>query len=157
MGATAGEGTDMVHLRCRCGLVVLQAHLTQGMLSDVAVPDAFPCSAVSFLDDRAALVGVIVFIHQLLVLLAVPVHGQLLAAGVGARFLWFPWQSSHLHTTKAFKGLLPRRLLLHFYAISIPRRTDTCVRYITHVAKIIGNDCPNDIAEEQVHHLWFHK
>ena len=98
VSAAAGEGTDMVHLRCRCGLVVLQAHLTQGMLSDVAVPDAFPRSAVSFLDDRAALVGVIVFIHQLLVLLAVPVHGQLLAAGVGARFLWFPWQSSHLQT-----------------------------------------------------------
>ena len=96
MSAAAGEGTDMVHLRC--GLVVLQAHLTQGMRSDVAVPDAFPCSAVSLFDDRAALVGVIVFIHQLLVLLAVPVHGQLLAAGVGARFLWFPWQSSHLQT-----------------------------------------------------------
>lgn len=58
---------------------------------------------------------------------------------------------------KASNGLLPRRLLTFFHAISIPRRTDTCVRYITHVAKIIGNDCPNDIAEEQVHHLWFHK
>ena len=98
MSAAAGEGTDMVHLRCRCGLVVLQAHLTQGMRSDVAVPDAFPCSAVSLFDDRAALVGVIVFIHQLLVLLAVPVHGQLPAAGVGARLFGFPRQSTHLQT-----------------------------------------------------------
>ena len=63
MSAAAGEGTDMVHLRCRCGLVVLQAHLTQGMLSDIAVPDALPRSAVSFLADRAALVRVITFVH----------------------------------------------------------------------------------------------
>ena len=63
MGAAAGEGTDMVHLRCRCGLVVLQAHLTQGMLSDVTVPDALPRSAVPFLDDRTALVRIITFVH----------------------------------------------------------------------------------------------
>jgi hypothetical protein len=58
---------------------------------------------------------------------------------------------------KASNGLLPRRLLTFFHAISRARQTDTCVRYITYAAKIIGNDCPNDIAEEQVHHLWFHK
>ena len=63
MSAAAGEGTDMVHLRCRCGFVVLQAHLAQGMLSNVAVPDAFPCSAVSFLADGTALVRVITFVH----------------------------------------------------------------------------------------------
>ena len=63
MVAAAGEGTDMVHLRCRCGLMVLQAHLAQGMLSDVPVPDALPRSAISFLDDRVALVGVIIFVH----------------------------------------------------------------------------------------------
>ncbi len=63
MVAAAGEGTDMVHLRCRCGLVVLQTHLTQGMLSDVPVPDALPCSAVPFLDGRTALVRVITFVH----------------------------------------------------------------------------------------------
>ena len=63
MSTAAGEGTDMVHLRCRCGLMVLQAHLAQGMLSDVPVPDALPRSAISFLDDRVALVGVIIFVH----------------------------------------------------------------------------------------------
>lgn len=63
VSAAAGEGTDMVHLRCRCGLVVLQAHLTQRMLSDVPVPDALPRSAVSFLDNRTALVRVITFVH----------------------------------------------------------------------------------------------
>lgn len=63
MGAAAGEGTDMMHLRCRCGLVVLQAHLAQGMLSDVPVPDALPRSTVPFLADRTALVRVITFVH----------------------------------------------------------------------------------------------
>ena len=63
MGTATGEGTDMVHLRCRCGLVVLQAHLTQGMFSDVPVPDALPRSAVSFLDNRTAFVRVITFVH----------------------------------------------------------------------------------------------
>ena len=72
MGATAGEGTDMVHLRCRSGLVVLQTHLTQGMLSDVAVPDAFPCSAVSFLDCGVTVIGFVAFVFLLLMFLTKP-------------------------------------------------------------------------------------
>jgi hypothetical protein len=33
---------------------------------------------------------------------------------------------------KAFKGLFPRRLLSHFHAISIPRKTGKCVRDFGH-------------------------
>ena len=119
MGAAAGEGTDMVHLRCRCGLVVLQTHLAQGVLSDVAVPD---CARTR---------------HNVCPLIfgAARSTGSRSAPCSRGRRTAF-WVSKAKHSSpdiaKAFKGLLPRRLFTFFHAISIPCKADKCVRDFGH-------------------------
>ena len=73
-------------------LALLLTLLTKGMQLDVAVADALPASAVAFVGLGVALVLVVLFIYDLLMLGAVLLTlSEPTAAGVGAGTLWFIW------------------------------------------------------------------
>ena len=65
----------------------LQALLAQRMLGNVSVTDALPRAAVPFLFYRIAVILFILFVDQLLMLLAVAAGRQQRAARVGTRSL----------------------------------------------------------------------
>ena len=68
VSAAFGNGQDVVNLLNRSQSTFLEAHLTEGMLRCISVPDAFPRSAVLFIDVCAALVFVVLsaFLHTVL-------------------------------------------------------------------------------------------
>lgn len=59
MSAAFGNGQDVVDLLYRSQSAFLETHLTEGMLRRISVPDAFPRSAVLFIDICASLVFVV--------------------------------------------------------------------------------------------------
>jgi hypothetical protein len=68
------------------------ALFTKGVDLDVSIADAFPCTAVSFVGCRVALMFVVISIHSFLVFSAVlPVIGEPTAAGVRAGSFRLPW------------------------------------------------------------------
>ena len=68
MSAAFGNGQNVVNFLYRRQSTFPEAHLTEGMLRRVSVTDAFPCSAVLFIDVCAALVFVVLsaFLHTVL-------------------------------------------------------------------------------------------
>ena len=68
VSATLGNGQDVVNFLYRSQPTFLETHLTEGMLSCIAVANAFPRSAVFAVDIGAALVFVLLvaFFHTVL-------------------------------------------------------------------------------------------
>jgi len=89
---------DVMHLLDRNESSVLQALLTERVLVNVACPDLPPLTAVTFVPVVSAGEGVVVFLHQLLMLRAIlfAVLCKFLAALVSAGALWFPWHARRL-------------------------------------------------------------
>ena len=67
-----------------------EAHLTQGMLTHIAVTDALPCTAIASPGIRVAVILLIALGFLLCVFLAEPAVSQLGTAGMRAGSLWFP-------------------------------------------------------------------
>jgi hypothetical protein len=85
-----GEREDVVYLFSWSQSSLLFALLTKRMRLDVAVTDAFPSTAVSFVGDRVTLILVIMFVHCLLMLGTVLLtFSKPTAAGISTRTLWF--------------------------------------------------------------------
>ena len=82
--AAAREREPMVNFGCRGIDASLQALLAERVGGDVAVTDALPRTAVPFLLYRIAVILFILFVDQLLMLLAVAAGYQLRAAGIAA-------------------------------------------------------------------------
>ena len=108
MSAAFGNGQNVVNFLYRSQPTFLETHLTEGMLRCISVPDAFPRSAVLFIDVCAAFVFIVpaAFLHT--VLLTKLSFTEIGAAGMGAgpeRSFW------HLLTSFGHKksptGLLP--------------------------------------------------
>ena len=59
MSAAFGNGQDVVNFLYRSHPTFFEAHLTEGMLRRISVPDAFPRSAILFIDVCAALVFIV--------------------------------------------------------------------------------------------------
>jgi hypothetical protein len=106
--AAFGNGQDVVNFLYRSQPTFLEAHLTEGMLRRIAVPDAFPRSAVLFIDVCAALVFVIpaAFFHTVLFTELSFAEGGTAGMRAGSE-----WSLGHLLTSFGHKksptGLLP--------------------------------------------------
>ena len=59
VGAAFGNGQDVVNFLHRGQPAFLEAHLTEGMLRRISVPDAFPRSAVLAVDVGTSLIFII--------------------------------------------------------------------------------------------------
>ena len=111
-------------------LALLLALLAKGMQLDVAVADAFPASAVAFVGLGVALVLVVLFVHDLLMLGAVLLTlSEPTAAGVGAGTLWFIWHgfTSLSGHKKNPAGLLPQGSLRFYLPDYNDIRSGTCL------------------------------
>ena len=109
----------MVDFFGRRQIALLLALLAKGMQLDVAVADALPASAVAFVGLGVALVLVVLFVHDLLMLGAVLLTlSEPTAAGVGAGTLWFIWHgfTSLSGHKKSPTGFLPRGFALMLFA-----------------------------------------
>ena len=81
-----------MYLFGRSELTLPLALLTKRIRIDVAVTDAFPCTAISFVGGRVTFVLVVLFVHDLLMLGTVLLtFSEPTAAGVGAGTLGFVW------------------------------------------------------------------
>lgn len=77
---------DLLHHR---DASFFQTHFTERVLSCITIPDAFPCTSISFIDVWASLVPVVLLPSCLLVLGAVLPVRQLGAAWVRTRTFGF--------------------------------------------------------------------
>ena len=119
IAAAFGERKDVVDFFGRRQLALLLTPLTKGMQLDAAVADALPASAVAFVGLGVALVLVVLFVHDLLMLGAVLLTlSEPTAAGVGAGTLWFIWHgfTSLSGHKKSPTGFLPRGFALMLFA-----------------------------------------
>ena len=119
IAAAFGERKDVVDLFGRRQLALLLALLTKRMQLDVPVADALPASAVAFVGLGVALVLVVLFVYDLLMLGAVLLTlSEPTAAGVGAGTLWFIWHgfTSLSGHKKSPTGFLPRGFALMLFA-----------------------------------------
>lgn len=100
MSAAFGNGQNVVNFLYRSQPTFPQTHLTEGMLRCISVPDAFPRSAVLFIDICAALVFIVPAALLHTVLLTELSVTEIGAAGVraGAQRL-----SGHLLTSRGHK------------------------------------------------------
>jgi hypothetical protein len=113
VAATLGERKNVVYLFGRGKLILLLTFLTERMRLDVAVTDAFPCTAVSLVGSRVTFVLIVMFVHCLFMLGTVlPAFSKPTAAGVSTRTFWFVW---HGFTSFGAKqkppGIFPRWLV----------------------------------------------
>ena len=107
---------DLFGRRQRALLLTL---LAERVCFDVAVADALPASAVAFVGLGVALVLVVLFVHDLLMLGTVLLTlSEPTAAGVGAGTLWFIWHgfTSLSGHKKSPTGFLPRGFALMLFA-----------------------------------------
>jgi hypothetical protein len=87
---TFGKRKDVVYLFGRSELTLLLTFLTERMRLDVAVTNAFPSTAVSFVGERVTFILVVMFVHCLLMLGTVLLtFSKPTAAGISTRTLWF--------------------------------------------------------------------
>jgi hypothetical protein len=94
------------------------ALFTKGVDLDVSIADAFPCTAVSFVGCRVALMFVVISIHSFLVFSAVlPVTNEPTAAGVRTGSFRLPWHflTSILAMKKAPADFSTKALDLYIY------------------------------------------
>ena len=97
MSAAFGNGQDVVNFLHRGQPAFLEAHLTEGMLRCVSVPDALPRSAVLAVDVGASLVFVVLAALLYTVLLTELSITEIGTAGVRAGAQRF---SGHLLTSR---------------------------------------------------------
>ena len=119
IAAALRERKDVVDFFGRRQLALLLTLLAEGMQLDVAVADALPASAVAFVGLGVALVLVVLFVHDLLMLGTVLLTlSEPTAAGVGAGTLWFIWHgfTSLSGHKKSPTGFLPRGFALMLFA-----------------------------------------
>ena len=106
--AAFGNGQNVVNFLYRSQPTFLETHLTEGMLRRISVPDAFPRSAVLFIDVCAALVFVVPAAFLCAVLLTKLSFTEVGATGVRAGS---EWSLGHLLTSlgheKSPTGSLP--------------------------------------------------
>ena len=93
VGAALRQRLDVVYLLGRGDPSLLLTYLTQWMLCNMPVSDAFPCPAVSAVHSRVPVVLLVAFILLPLVLLTESAVRKPGTAGVGARALWFSWHT----------------------------------------------------------------
>jgi len=85
-----GEREDVVYLFSWSETALFLALLTKRMRLDVAVTNAFPSTAVSFVGGRVTFILVVMFVHCLLMLGTVLLtFSKPTAAGISTRTLWF--------------------------------------------------------------------
>ena len=108
VSAALGNGQNVVYFLHRSQPTFLETHLTEGMLRRIAVTDAFPRSAVLFIDVCAALVFIVPAALLHTVLLAKLSFTEIGAAWMGA---WSEWSFGHwlipFGHEKSPTGLLP--------------------------------------------------
>lgn len=84
-----GEREDVVYLFSWSETALFLALLTKRMRLDVAVTNAFPSTAVSFVGERVTFILVVMFVHCLLMLGTVLLtFSKPTAAGISTRTLW---------------------------------------------------------------------
>jgi hypothetical protein len=109
VAATLGERKDVVYLFGRGKLILLLTFLTERMRLDVAVTDAFPCTAVSFVGCRVTFVLIVMFVHCFLMLGTVLLaFSKPTAAGISTGTFWFVghWFTSLSGHKKSHQGFL---------------------------------------------------
>ena len=112
VGTPVCKRKDVMHFLGRRQPAFLLALFAQRMRGDVSITDSFPCSTVTLVGVRIALVFVVMALSNLPVLIAISTVGQPAAAGIGAgalRFSWH-WCASLSGIRKATVGFLPRWL-----------------------------------------------
>ena len=101
VSAATGYGKNVMDLFHQGHAAFLQTLLTQRVLCGVAVADAFPRTAIGFVDRGTALIFVVLLALSFLMLRAVQFICQIWASGICAwtlRFSWhlgLPFRSSH--------------------------------------------------------------
>ena len=100
MSAAFGNGQDVVNFLHRGQPVFLEAHLTEGMLRRISVPDAFPRSAVLAVDVGTSLIFITFAALLYTVLLTELSITEIGTAGVRAGAQRF---SGHLLTSRGHK------------------------------------------------------
>jgi len=100
----------MMHLLGGCQLASAFTFLAEWVRLDEFISHALPCTTISLVGFRLALIMVVMMIHFLLMLCTVKAVSQLGAAGMLARALGFPWHgfTSVSGHEKSPGGLLPR-------------------------------------------------
>lgn len=93
MGAAPRNRDFMMHLCCRDNSAVLLALLAKRMLTDVAVTNPFPGSAILLVDVRGTFVFVVLASGNSSMILTVLSVRQLGASGIGAGVLRFTWHA----------------------------------------------------------------
>ena len=93
VGAALRQRLDVVYLLGRGDPSLLLTYLTQWMLCNMPVSDAFPRSAVPAAHSRVPVVLLVAFVLLLLMFLTEPAVRKPGTAGVGARALWFSWHT----------------------------------------------------------------
>ena len=99
-----------MHLLGGCQLASAFTFLAEWVRLDEFISHALPCTTISLVGFRLALIMVVMMIHFLLMLCTVKAVSQLGAAGMLARALGFPWHgfTSVSGHEKSPGGLLPR-------------------------------------------------
>ena len=93
VGAALRQRLDVVYLLGRGDPSLLLTHLTQWMLCNMPVSDAFPRSAVPAAHSRVPVILLVAFVLLLLMFLTEPAVRKPRTARVGARALWFSWHT----------------------------------------------------------------
>ena len=108
--ATVSQRHGVVHFLRGCQPTLPFTQLAQGMRLNVLQPYPSPSSAVPFVGIRVAFITVVIMLRGLPVLIAIPSIGQLTAAWIGARTLWFSWHAIPPSEQKSLRFFCPRRL-----------------------------------------------
>lgn len=95
----------------------LKTQLAQRVLGDIAVADTLPCTSVSALGLRAAVISFVAFILLALMHRTISPVRQVRTAGIGAGALGFSWHVSHLASLhkKSPAGLLPQGSRMFYF------------------------------------------
>lgn len=116
MRPSAVDWQDVVYLFDRGHASVFEAQLTQRVLCNIAVTDAFPCPSIGFVDVRVSLVLVVPLALGFLMGWAILTVSQPRAAGVCTWFLGTAWHLFHLDFghKKSPRRISPTKAVLYF-------------------------------------------
>ena len=108
--ATVSQRHNVMHFLRGCQPTFPFTLLAQGMRLNVLQPCPAPCSAVTFVGIRVAFITVVIMLRGLPVIIAIPSIGQLTAAWIGARTLWFSWHALPPDTEESLRVFDLRKL-----------------------------------------------